>query len=118
MNQKMCFSLCTLNHSSPVYKEYLTGSTGSKNAVQNDSHCVWEGKAFFPLTILSAFTSRISQYLALENKWIHTTPIIAVNGALHHVFQPPFSCHCLCMEQVPHKHKQRQYIVLLLNFSL
>lgn len=114
MNQKMCFLLCTLNHQSPVYKEYLTGPTASNNAVQNHSHhCVWEGKAFFSLSILSAFTSRISQYLALENKWIYTMPIMPAKGALYHIFQPVFSCRCLCMEQVPHKHKQRQCVVLL-----
>lgn len=56
-------SLCTLNHQYPVCKEYLTRPTASNNAVQNNSHCAWEGKALFSLSILSAFTLGISQYL-------------------------------------------------------
>lgn len=62
----MCISLCTLNYPSPVYKEYLNGPMSSNDAVQNNSYQVGEGKAFFPLSNVSTFTSIISQYFAPE----------------------------------------------------
>lgn len=89
----MCISLCTLNYPSPVYKEYLIGPMAFNNAVQNNSYQVGEGKAFFfPLSNVLTFTSIISQYLALDNKWICTMPMMPANNALYHIFWPAFSC--------------------------
>lgn len=88
----MCISLCTLNYQSPFCKEYLTGPTAYNIAVQNNSYQLGKEKHFFPLSNVSTFTSIMSQYLALKNKWICTMPIMPANSALYHIFRPVSSC--------------------------
>lgn len=92
MSPQMCISLCTLNYQSPFCKEYLSGPTAYNNAVQNNSYQLGKEKLFFPLRNVSTFTSIMSQYLALENKWICTMPIMSANSALYHIFRSAFSC--------------------------
>lgn len=120
MNQKMCFPLCTLNHESPVYNEYLTGPTAF--IVQFKIIHVFPSLpsfffSFLSLSILPAFTSRISQYLALEYNQIYVVPIMPASDASYYIFQPAFSCLCLCMEQVPHKDNALSSIKFLLGTS-
>lgn len=115
MNQKMCFPLCTLNHESPVYKEYLTGPTAF--IVQFKIIHSFSFSFPFPLSILPAFTSRISQHLALEYNQIYVVPIMPASDASYYIFEPAFSRLCLCMEQVPHKDNALPSIKFLLGTS-
>lgn len=49
-------------------------------------------KHFFSLSNVSTFTLIISQYLALDNKWICTMTIMPANSPSYHIFWPASSC--------------------------
>lgn len=90
------------------------------SAVQNNSRLPFHSlpsffSSFLSLSILPAFTSRISQYLALEYNQIYVVPIMPASDASYYIFQPAFSCLCLCMEHAPHKDNALSSIKFLLG---